>query len=209
MNAADFASIIVEEYYTVTTEQDVRDQVFAAYNLYEVYDLKNIFDGYSLDIAQNKEDIVENRKNYVHFFNFDSDFSQLETPFFDFYNIVDYFENNLNIVSDDLGKAAGNAVLFSFAGTGVRHQGFVNGKSGLSIFFPDGDALFSVDNEEIVCWDYQWWYYPFVLDDSEGYGNLYWCKDNANKQNGIVENWFEILDFWFEEESLNENNYVY
>ena len=209
MNAADFASIIVEEYYAAVTEQDAFDQVFAAYNLYNIYEIKNIFDSYSGKISLNKEEIVNNRNNFVHYFNFDSDFGQLETPFFDYYDIVNHLEKNLIIVKGDLSNVVDEAVLFSFAGSSLRHKGFVNGCSGLSIFFPDGDTLFDNGNEYFSCWDYQWWYSPFVLENSDGYGNLYWCRDNASEGNGIVENWFEILEYWFGEESLNENNYIY
>jgi clostripain len=40
------------------------------------------------------------------------------------------------------------------------------------------------------------WYSPLPVDGV--YGRLSWCRDGATAGNGKVENWFELLDAWFD-----------
>ena len=75
---------------------------------------------------------------------------------------------------------------------------FLNGKNGISIFIPDGDRL-DINNERH--WALQWWYNAIDTDEwypGRSYGKLSWCIDNATAGDGQVENWFEMLDSWFD-----------
>jgi hypothetical protein len=33
------------------------------------------------------------------------------------------------------------------------------------------------------------------------YGNLAWCRDGCTPGDGVVQNWFELLDHWFDDRS--------
>ncbi|MDA3899864.1 MAG: clostripain-related cysteine peptidase [Spirochaetes bacterium] len=207
MNAADFASIIVEEYYDSITELNVSGQTLSAYNLNEIYRLKNSLDSYAGEIALNEEEIISNRANFIHYFNYDSPYSQLEYPFFDLYSIIKFISSGLVPDILDVIELIDESVLFSFGGGVSRHENFVNGLSGLSLFFPDGDEFYEIEGETVLSWDNQSWYNPQKLDTGDWYGNLYWCRDNAIASNGLVENWFEILEFWFGGSGVDANNY--
>lgn len=101
-------------------------------------------------------------------------------------------------------------VLYSFANSDFTT--FEAGKSGVHIFFPDGDANYYGE----IHWLFQWWYNALDLSQYEAYGvygNLAWCKDDATAVNNTVENWFELLDSWFdisnEDDENNLNIYQY
>ena len=108
-------------------------------------------------------------------------------------------------------EAVNNLVVYSFAGS--YFSGFENGKNGIGIFFPDGDSTYydPVDGAK-THWEYQWWYNSIDTntDYAEGYlyGKLDWCKYDMNKNttNSIntVENWFEMLDSWYD--SVNDSS---
>jgi clostripain len=35
------------------------------------------------------------------------------------------------------------------------------------------------------------------------YGRLAWCRDGATEGDGAVQNWFELLDSWFDAGAAN------
>lgn len=56
-------------------------------------------------------------------------------------------------------------------------------------------------------WEDQKWYNPKPFENQ---GNLAFCKDGAIENNQIVENYFEVLDFWFDSDNEKDvNEYVY
>ena len=106
-------------------------------------------------------------------------------------------------------------VLYSFANS--KFTAFETGKSGVHIFFPDGDDNITIDGITYRHWEFQWWYNALDLSDYEAeyrvYGNLAWCKNGATVGNNNVENWFELLDNWFDISNGNDLNnlnlYIY
>ncbi len=40
--------------------------------------------------------------------------------------------------------------------------------------------------------------------DADGYGKYAWCIDGATPGNGEVENWFELMDAWFDSAEADE-----
>ena len=42
------------------------------------------------------------------------------------------------------------------------------------------------------------WYNALEVDRN-GYGRYAWCLDGAEASNGEVENWFELMDAWFDD----------
>ena len=88
-------------------------------------------------------------------------------------------------------------VLASFGMPGL--EGFEAGKNGVFIVFPDGDSLNPRDPLSGSVWKDLGWYTPHEGDsESDPYGNWAWCAEGATEGNDEVENWFEMLDLWFD-----------
>ena len=68
------------------------------------------------------------------------------------------------------------------------YKNFQPGKNGVFIVLPTGKP---------DCWKQFRWYTP-LSGDSHHYGNWSFLKDGATRDNGIIENWFELLDSWFD-----------
>lgn len=69
------------------------------------------------------------------------------------------------------------------------YEGFESGRHGVFIMFPPNmpDA-----------WKRFAWYTP-LAGNKEYIGNWSFLRDGATQGNGKVENWFELLDLWFDE----------
>ncbi|MBN1531235.1 MAG: hypothetical protein JXA20_01100 [Spirochaetes bacterium] len=77
---------------------------------------------------------------------------------------------------------------------------------GISVFFADNNSPFNPKSEP--SWAHylenQWWYTPAIIPEEtrnlhpeKFFGNLDFCRDGATVGNGVVENWFELLDAWY------------
>jgi clostripain len=69
------------------------------------------------------------------------------------------------------------------------YKGFEAGKNGVYIVLPSGRP---------GCWRRFFWYTP-LKGDGKAYGRWSFLRDGATPGNGVVENWFELLDLWFDE----------
>ena len=76
-------------------------------------------------------------------------------------------------------------MLASFGMSG--YKGFEAGKNGVYIVLPSGTP---------GCWQRFGWYTP-VNGTAKARGGLSFLRDGATPGNGTVENWFELLDSWF------------
>ena len=148
------------------------------------------------------------------YYNFATEW--LDYPFFDLYNLAAAVEGSSSLDSTIQAKAAAvknatdDMVLYSFANGDF--SAFEEGKSGVHIFFADGDSTirFKSDiNKDGVTdaddtrtfWYYQDWYNAKDISskyDDAPHGNLAWCRDGATAGNSTVENWFELLDSWYD-----------
>ena len=103
--------------------------------------------------------------------------------------------NRLPEPASEAAKAVKDAVeRFMIASFGMEnHKGFAAGKNGVYIVLPSGEpgslSQFA-------------WYTPLPGVGSD-YGRWSFLKDGATPGNGTVENWFELLDSWFDK--ANEN----
>jgi clostripain len=98
-------------------------------------------------------------------------------------------------------------VLASFGGSDLPR--FEPGKCGVYITFPDGDARVKQRNGDVRVWSMLRHYTPLPVP--EFYGKLAWCADGAKAGNGQVENWFELLDVWYDDvknDPKGFNNYA-
>jgi clostripain len=96
----------------------------------------------------------------------------------------------------DAQTAVDALVITSFGMDGLT--GFEPGKHGLFIVFPDGDARGERFGARV--WSELAWYTPLEpAGDFGHYGRWAFLADGATPGNGKVENWFELLDSWFDD----------
>ena len=74
----------------------------------------------------------------------------------------------------------------------VGLEGFEEGRHGLYVVFPGGDASAS----PAAAWQALRWYHP--SEGGRGHGRYAWCADGATPGDGRVDNWFELLDAWYD-----------
>lgn len=121
-------------------------------------------------------------------------------PFFDLYDLADRVKASDTfrpVVRERAGEVASavDMLVVSSFGQGL-YKGFRPGKSGVSIVFPDGGAKHKGKRH----WAYCRWYSPLDVRESgnDSFGLYAWCKDGATPANDKVENWFELLDAWYD-----------
>ena len=104
------------------------------------------------------------------------------------------FSKEARSLADDAAKSAKAVVSSSF---GLKHyEGFREGEHGLYLIFPEGDTK---TRRGKTYWSRMGWYNALELEgDEDGYGKYAWCMDGAEPANGEVENWFELMDAWFD-----------
>jgi len=138
-------------------------------------------------------------------------------PYVDAYALFDRAAKS-DELSDEVRKAATGArdaiddlVVASFGMDGLA--GFEQGKHGIFIAFPDGDAEVEGRLGRTRLWNEMAWYTPLEGDSEMApYGRWAFCGDGAEPDNGTVENWFELLDCWYDDVSRSPaglNRYAY
>lgn len=115
-------------------------------------------------------------------------------PYVDLYELLDLVVRSPE-ASDDVRSAAEAArqavdelVLASF-GLEEGFEDFEPGSHGIFIVLPDAEA-----------WSELSWYTPLAVDHPAG-GRWSFLADGATAGNGRVENWFELLDSWYDDRS--------
>lgn len=93
-------------------------------------------------------------------------------------------------------RAADAAAEIVLQSVGFDHyQGFTPARHGLYLVFPDGDAK---TRRGESYWTRTAWYSPLPVDGRKAYGRYAWCADGATPGDGNVDNWFELMDAWFD-----------
>ena len=216
MSARDFGLLAVEEggrgrlqAAAEHPEEAARESV-GAYDLLAVEQVKQAVDDLARELAGgNTKDLFEELRgpgprgtvmNYVR-----DRFG--ERPYVDLYDLLKRAAecDELDAEAREAARAAmektDDLVLASFGMSG--YPGFEPGKNGVFIVFPDGDQterrLFAADSR---LWQRMDWYLPHGFKrDGASLGSWAWCRDGATAGNSIVENWFELLDSWFDDSS--------
>jgi clostripain len=220
MTPAEFGAIIVEEQRDSTITQS--DQSLTCLDLSKIQAVKDAVDVLAVSLVGEQAAVEALRGNYpnanlLHYFNKSQESEWRSYPFFDIYNLAVAvngsasfditIKNNAVAVRDEVDAL----VIYSFANsaftTSFPGDPFVANKSGVHIFFPDGDEpLPSIPADRF--WEYQWWYNAIDLTSSIGYGKLRWCIDNKTTATSDVGNWFELLDCWFDG-AADSNGYIW
>lgn len=97
--------------------------------------------------------------------------------------------------------AVDDCVIDSFGMPG--YAGFTAGRHGMFLHFPDGDAPLPGLSRNRA-WSRSDWYSPRPAKDHEAnVGEWAWCREGAIEGDGAVQNWFELLDRWYDVADLN------
>lgn len=218
LSAADFGRLIVEEGGRGREEAARRHpeeagriafEAVASYDLWAAEDVKVNLDALTVAlVAHDAKEAFEAIRgpgprgltmNYVR--------DQVEEmPYFDLYDLCRRTAEQEDLAAEirerarDVGEAVDTLVSASFAMPGLR--GFEPGKNGVFVVFPDGDAAIGPALLRETVWSKHTWYTPGEpVGPAKGraFGCWDWCKDGARPGNGEVENWFEMLDCWFDD----------
>ncbi len=208
MTAADFGTLVIQEGRLGRKEAAMRDprdaeavqyESAACYDLREAGKVKEAIDALAAELARTdaREAFEELRGpgaagcalNYAR--------DQIEeVPYVDLYDLCARAAQ-CERLSADARRAAETAcaavdsfVIASFGMQGL--PGFEPGKNGVFIVFPSLSGS--------GAWKSFAWYTPRRGDgEKEPYGRWAFLKDGASEGNGVVENWYELLDSWFDD----------
>ena len=101
----------------------------------------------------------------------------------------DLLTDEVRARAEDVMEAVDEFVVASFGMD--SYEGFEGGKNGVFIVFPS-----NVPGR----WRDFRWYTPLPFEeDAKDFGSWAFLADGAVPGNGKVENWFELLDVWFDE----------
>lgn len=209
-----FAGILVEEQYDYVRERK-ENQTLSCYTAEGVIRVKNQLDILAGLLKEERETMNSLRgtgrllqDETLHYFNSRNVEEWVNYPFVDLYDMAKKmvasgsFPLETARQAEILASLVDEAVIYSFSGG--YYSRAVRNTTGLSIFFPDGSRTYNGKR----MWAYQCWYNAVYLPDYKPgtyYGKLLFCIDNAVPNNGKVENWFELLDSWFDAEG--DTNY--
>jgi clostripain len=211
LTAQQLARIAAEEYEDAFSSLSWETQT--AVDLTKIDAVKQAVDAFAEKIAGKKEDIEAIRGSgstggLMAYFDKMDAYEWKEYAGFDLYELAqqvhdDDFLPEVKSAASSLMSAVDDAVIYSWAGGGYSsyYTTYEQGKNGLSIFFPDGDALY---DETYTYWDYQYFYTSLPNPDLEawaetwtgsldGYGDIDFCSADGDD---TVESWFEMLQSW-------------
>ncbi|OHD06473.1 MAG: hypothetical protein A2086_01795 [Spirochaetes bacterium GWD1_27_9] len=206
LSPVDFTKIIIEEYYD-TAGKSYQDQSFGVYDMSQIIAVKQNFDKLA-SLLKNEQTNVELARAYsIKYFNSNVFFNWVYSPLFDLYSLAENIYNSTSFSKEIRDQAlvvmnsVDSFVVKSFAGS--IYNNFTPDKNGVSVFFTDGNRMYNYK----PMWAYQWWYTSLdtqqVIGANNYYGKLFWCKDNATQDNKIIENWFELLDYYYDDPTQN------
>lgn len=216
MTPVEFGAVIVEEQFDDTSANYSygMGQSLSLFDLSKAAGVKTVVDEMSalLWAEGDKADLETVRgsgatANIIAYFNPGTATEWISFPYFDLYDLATdmafnaAFSVGVKAKASALKTAIDDAIVYSFGNS--DYSLFMNGKNGLSIFFPDGDRLYTPSGGSPTAMSaFQWWYNPIDTNvwwtGGHYYGKLSWCIDGMNPVANQVGNWFELMDCWFE-----------
>ena len=216
MTPLDLSKLIIQKIHET--------QSWASWGLFDnskIREVKLAIDEASKLLAKEDKNIIikiiENTLGYYHNTSNNIEISQLTFPYLDAYHFWHQMAGN-NLLNEET-RAKANAVcqtidelvIYSYYGQGFLPETnhFKEGKSGVYQIIPQGNKVFSQTNHSF--WTYCGWFSPDdKSSDPDSFGQYDWCLDGATRNNHQVDNFYELLDYLFDEgnnESGGVNNY--
>lgn len=213
LNARTFSALVVEEVRRQVEEGRSGDkglerdlQCFGSFDLSAVANAKLCLDALARCLwkEHSKAELLALRgtgleaKTYVYVWP-EAD-ARLTMPHVDVAHLCERIsrDDGFSVEARDLATRAAKAADAVVADScGFAHySGFVRGTHGLYVVFPEGDAR-TRDGKSY--WECTSWYSPLRVDGRpNAFGRYDWCIDGAKPANREVDNWFELMDAWFD-----------
>jgi clostripain len=206
MTALEFSVMILEEF------KDKNDfDTISCYDLAKISALKSKADELAVSIYANNEKIPteairDDDKRCTHYYQYnenvpgDYEHNRMLVPYFELYDLCDEIEddNNFCLQSRNLATQVknliDNVILYSYFGEDTTNA------RGMSIFFSPGDDVYDGNN----IFAYHWWFNALDVStrgaatDSKYTGLLSWCINRTTDVTGQVDNWFEMIDAFYD-----------
>jgi clostripain len=194
MTAEDFGRLVVEEGHLgrMASQRGGERESAACYDLRTSEDVKRAVDAMSVALCRSdtKQAFMELRGPGPgkHAMNYTEN-----GPYVDLYDLCkraaacEHFPPEVRSAATAVMGAVDRFVIASFGMS--AYEGFEPGKNGVFIVLPAN---------ETDRWKSFRWYTP-LPGDAKNYGRWSFLADGATPGNGAVENWFELLDSWFDE----------
>jgi len=215
MSAIDVGKVILEEQKNALENFGNYDHCYVLLDLKKTESVKKSIDIISNRVFQKQAQLeLESIKGaYLnpsinYYFNKYSKSEWADYASFDLYDLIsgmmskpvfDDLSSDINLCLTRLDEL----IISSYGGSEFKN--FTPGKNGLAIFFPAGDETYYPSEY----WNAQIWYNPLDASEfSNYYGKILWCQDNATSDNGIVENWFELLDYFYDDKTRNDGKSI-
>jgi clostripain len=195
MTAADFGRLVIEEgqrgrQAAAKHDRHAAQEAAGCYDLRVAGDVKKAIDALSVELARAnaKKIVLELRGGPEnHAINYTRG-----GPYVDLYDLCrrmagcEQLPASAREAARHVMRAVERFMIASFGMSG--YNGFEAGKNGVYIVLPSGEP---------GCWSRFRWYTPLAGPGKTGRWSF--LKDGATPGNGVVENWFELLDSWFDE----------
>jgi clostripain len=196
MTAADFGKLVIEEgfrgrqAFEKLTGRGSKESA-GCYDLRKAGEVKKAVDALAVALAK-----TQSKQIFLELLSADSE----SRPFSysDDGSYVDLYDLSRRVAGSDrfpesVRSAAAvvmkNVERFMIASFGMSaYKQFEAGKNGVFIVLPSSKP---------GSWKQFRWYTP-IRGDRKNYGNWSFLKDGATPGNGAIENWFELLDSWFD-----------
>ena len=194
MTAVDFGKLVIEEGHrgrqaSEKSGEPASKESAACYDLRKAGEVKRTVDALAVALAKSKsrEALLEIRNaNSEQLISYSQDQSYV-----DLYDLCrrvaasERFAETVRAAAREVMKSVQGLIISSFGMSGYRQ--FDEGKNGVFIVLPSGRPN---------SWRHYRWYTP-IRGSRNSYGNWSFLKDGATPGNGIVENWYELLESWF------------
>ncbi|MDS0525675.1 clostripain [Clostridium sp. SHJSY1] len=214
VTADQLGAVMVEAQRDSVNAAGDTTQVLSCFDLAQISNVKNSVDKLARALwSENDKAAVEKLRgtgrntSLIHYFNETDQSEWLDYPYFDLYDLCKQistssaFSTNVKSLATEVMTSVDDMNLYSYGGS--QFKGFTEGKSGLSIFLPDGSKTYrdSYSGTSYTGWQAQRWYNSVdtgAIDTDLLYGKLSWCIDGETPKTNDVGNWFELLDSWFD-----------
>lgn len=199
MSAADFGTLVIEEgkkgreLAATRRPERVAHEAAGAYDLRRAAEVKRALDALAVTLSRedSREVFMEMRGPgpIGDAIRYDEN-----GPFVDLYDLCrraadcDALSDEIRARSEAVCKAVDAMMLASFGMSG--YAGFEDGKHGVFVNLPP---------DQPGRWRNFVWFTPGAHQEAgKDIGGWAFCADGAVPGNGKVENWFELLDLWFD-----------
>lgn len=212
MSPYQFSKLLIEEIYD--------SQRWSSWGLFDntkIGKVKNAIDVLSRQLVQENDEVVlrliEQSIGYHHNTSEIDELALLRSPYVDAYDFFKKISEHSSMsattrsLAGKVCQAIDELVIDSYYGRGYfpSTTAFHEGENGVYLVLPQGKKIYSQSGSSF--WSHMDWLHPDDKKGSYAYGFYDWCSDGAVRGNRTVDNFYEYLDYLFENKGEDVNNY--